>query len=99
MIPSSSCPPRQPEQAGQTRRRAQTHCRSYTTPWGTILADRTEGVSAFVLGKDETGECTAKQAALTPSPDFTATQAGPRMVQIRGTKVLPRTMVSGLFVM
>jgi hypothetical protein len=65
----------------------------------TLLADRTEGVSAFVLGKDETGECTAKQAALTPSPDFTATQAGPRMIQIRGTKVLPRTMVSGLFVM
>src|SRR6516225_11196308 len=36
MIPSSSCPPRQPDQTGQTRRRAQTHCRSYTTPWGTI---------------------------------------------------------------
>jgi hypothetical protein len=36
MIPSSSCPPRQLDQAGQTRPRAQTHCRSYTTPWGTI---------------------------------------------------------------
>jgi hypothetical protein len=36
MIPSSSCPPRPPDQAGQTGRRAQTHCRSYTTPWGTI---------------------------------------------------------------
>jgi len=38
MIPSSSCLPRQPDQTGQTRRRAQTHCRSYTTPWGTITA-------------------------------------------------------------
>ena len=38
MIPSSSCPPRQPDETGQTRRRAHTHCRSYTTPWGTIVA-------------------------------------------------------------
>ena len=36
MIPSSSCPPRPPDETGQTRRRAHTHCRSYTTPWGTI---------------------------------------------------------------
>jgi len=37
MIPSSSCPLR-PDQTGQTRRRAQIHRRSYTTPWGTIFA-------------------------------------------------------------
>lgn len=65
----------------------------------TLLANGTEGISAFVLGKDESGECTVKQAAITPSPDFTATQAGPRMVQIRGTNVLPRTMVAGVFAM
>ena len=29
-------PPRQPDKTGLTRRRAQTHRRSYTTPWGTI---------------------------------------------------------------
>src|SRR3974390_3410041 len=40
MIPSSSCLLRQPDKTGQTRRRAQTHRRSYTTPWGTILVGR-----------------------------------------------------------
>jgi hypothetical protein len=39
MIPLSSCPLRQPDKTGQTSRRAQTRCRSYTTPWGTIHAE------------------------------------------------------------
>jgi hypothetical protein len=41
--PFVKLPPRQPDQAGQIRRRAQTHCRSYTTPWGTI-----SGIGALV---------------------------------------------------
>jgi hypothetical protein len=65
----------------------------------TISGTTTAGLGAFVLGEDQNGECTVKQAALTPSPDFTTTQAGPRVVQIRGTKVLPSTIVFGLFAM
>ena len=37
MIPSSRCL-RQPDKTGQTRRRAQPRCRSYTTPRGTTQA-------------------------------------------------------------
>ena len=65
----------------------------------TISGSRTIGVGAFVLGEDQNGECTVQQVALTPSPDVTATQAGPRMVQIRGANVLPSTIVYGVFAM
>jgi hypothetical protein len=37
MIPSSVCPPWQPDLSGQSRRRARNCQRSYTIPWDTIL--------------------------------------------------------------
>jgi hypothetical protein len=54
-------------------------------------------LSAFELGKDANGECSVMQAAVAPSPDLTATIAGAGMVQMRGTRILPRTVVMGYF--
>lgn len=54
-------------------------------------------MAVFEVGKDPTGECQVVQAAIAPSPDLTATIAGPGMVQVRGTRILPKTMVYGLF--
>jgi hypothetical protein len=54
-------------------------------------------LTLFELGKDATGECSVVQAAVAPSPDLTATIAGPGMVQMRGTRILPRTVVQGYF--
>jgi hypothetical protein len=64
-----------------------------------VLARKPERVwlSAFELGRDASGECTVMQAAVAPSPDLTATIAGPGMVQMRGTRILPRTVLMGLF--
>ena len=56
-------------------------------------------ISAFEFGKDANGECTVVQAAVAPSPDLTATIAGPGMVQMRGTRILPRSVVQGYFVL
>jgi hypothetical protein len=55
------------------------------------------GMSVFELGKDANGECTVVQAAVAPSPDLTATIAGPGMVQMRGARIIPKTMVMGYF--
>ena len=54
-------------------------------------------IAGFEVGKDPTGECQVVQAAIAPSPDITATIAGPGMIQVRGTRILPKTMVNGLF--
>jgi hypothetical protein len=51
----------------------------------------------FEVGKDANGECSVVQAALSPSPDLTATIAGPGMVQLRGIRILPRSVIMGLF--
>lgn len=55
------------------------------------------GIAAFEVGKDSSGECEVIQAAVAPSPDFTATIAGPGMVQVRGARILPQTMATGIF--
>jgi hypothetical protein len=64
-----------------------------------VLARNPERVwlSAFDVGRDASGECSVAQAAVAPSPDLTATIAGPGMVQMRGTRILPRTVVMGCF--
>ena len=54
-------------------------------------------LTAFDLGKDNNGECIIRSAAVSPSPDLTATIAGPGMVQLRGSRILPRSVVIGLF--
>src|SRR5262249_50822479 len=54
-------------------------------------------MSIFELGKDANGECSVVQAAVSPSPDLTATIAGPGMVQMRGMRILPRTVIQGYF--
>ena len=54
-------------------------------------------MSIFELGKDADGECSVVQAAVSPSPDLTATIAGPGMVQMRGIRILPRTVLQGYF--
>jgi hypothetical protein len=52
----------------------------------------------FAVGKDANGECEVK-AEPAPSPDLTATIAGPGMVQVRGARILPRTSATGVFVL
>ena len=49
MIPSSACPPWQPDEPGQTRRRARYHRRSYTTQWGTIPKTGTTSLQQALL--------------------------------------------------
>jgi hypothetical protein len=64
-----------------------------------VLAGSSERVwlSGAEVGKDANGDCSIVQAAVAPSPDLTATIAGPGMVQMRGTRILPRSVVRGYF--
>jgi hypothetical protein len=54
-------------------------------------------IAVFELGKDANGECAVVQAAVAPSPDLTAIIDGPGMVQMRGNRIIPNTMVMGYF--
>src|SRR5208282_2088692 len=54
-------------------------------------------MALFELGKDANGECTVVQAAVAPSPDLSVTIAGPGMIQLRGSHLIPETAVFGVF--